>query len=162
MDRKLLALAGPVGGRVAVSVTLGVLVTAGYVLQGLFLAFALATVFRGGTAGATVAWIVASLVVVALRGVLVWAGEVAAQRTAQGTKDYLRDRLLRKLIALGPGFVSRRQTGELQTTIVGGVEALEAYYSRYLPAIFVALIGCTGVIAVLVYVDWRSALLLAA
>jgi ATP-binding cassette, subfamily C, bacterial CydD len=162
MDRKLLALAGPVAGRVAVSVSLGLLVTSGYLLQGLFLAFALAGVFRGGTFVTTIAWIVASVMVVALRGVVVWAAEIAAQRTAQGTKDYLRDRLLRKLIALGPGYVARRQTGDLQTTIVGGVEALEAYYSRYLPAMFVALIGCTAVIVVLAYVDWRSALLLAA
>jgi ATP-binding cassette, subfamily C, bacterial CydD len=162
MDRKLLTLAGPVGWRVAASVALGVLVTAGYVLQGLFLAFALRSVFRGGSIRTTIAWIVASVVIVALRGVLVWAAEIAAQRTAQGTKDYLRDRLLRKLIALGPGYVARRQTGDLQTTIVGGVEALEAYYSRYLPAIFVALIGCTAVIVVLAYVDGRSALLLAA
>jgi ATP-binding cassette, subfamily C, bacterial CydD len=161
MDRKLLVLAGPVGWRVAASVALGVLVTVGYVLQGLFLAFALAVIFHGGTVQTTVAWIVASVLVVALRGVLVWAAEIAAQQTAQGTKDFLRDRLLRKLIALGPGFVARRQTGDLQTTVVGGVEALEAYYSRYLPAIFVALIGCTTVIIVLAYVDWCSALLLA-
>jgi ATP-binding cassette subfamily C protein CydCD len=94
--------------------------------------------------------------------VLVWASEIAAQKTAQGTKEYLRERLLRKLLELGPGHVARRQTGDLQTAIVAGVEALEAYYSRYLPAIFVALIGCTGVVLCLAAVDWRSALLLAA
>lgn len=161
MDRKLLALAGPVEGNVAASVMLGLLVTLGYLLQGLFLAFALATVFRGGAVETTIDWIIASVAVVVLRGALVWAAEIAAQRTAQCTKEYLRDRLLRKLIALGPGFLARRQTGDLQTTIVGGVEALEVYYSRYLPAIFVAVLGCTGVILCLAWVDWRSALLLA-
>jgi ATP-binding cassette, subfamily C, bacterial CydD len=162
MNPKLLALAGPVGWRVAMSVALGLGVTAGYVLQGLFLAFALATIFRGDQLQATVAWIVASAAVVGARAVLLWVAEIAAQRTAQGTKEYLRGRLLQKLIDLGPGYVARRQTGDLQTAIVAGVEALEAYYSRYLPAIFIAIIGCSSVVLCLAYVDWRSGLLLAA
>src|SRR5207245_677719 len=35
-------------------------------------------------------------------------------------------------------------------------------YSRYLPSIFVAIIGCLGVVLCLAWVDWRSALLLGA
>ena len=162
MDRKLLALAGPVGWPVTASVLLGVAVTAGYVLQGLFLAFVLGAIFSGAGIQATVAWVAACAAVVIARVVLVWTVEIAAQRTTQSTKEYLRERLLRKLIDLGPGYAEGRQTGDLQTTIVGGVEALEAYYSRYLPAIFVALIGCSGVVLCLAYVDWPSALMLGA
>ena len=162
MDRKLLALAGPIGGRIAVSVALGLLVTVGYVLQGLFLSFALAEIFRDAPEAEIVKWIAASVAVVAARGVFVWLTEIAALKTASRTKGYLRERLLQKLIDLGPGSLMRRRTGDLQTAIVGGVEALEAYYARYLPAIFVALIGCTGVILCLASVDRVSALLLAA
>jgi ATP-binding cassette subfamily C protein CydD len=160
MDRKLLALAGPIGGRIATGVLLGLLVTACYVAQGLCLAFALATLFDGGALERAVPWIVAFAVVVAVRGLLVWLSELAAQSTAQATKAYLREKLLTKLLALGPGYAATRQTGDLQAIVVGGVEALETYYSRYLPAIFIAIIGCAGVLLCLAAVDWRSAALL--
>lgn len=162
MDRKLLTLAGPIGGPIAISVTLGLLVTACYVLQGLCLALALAALFGHEPLSAAITWIIAFAVVVAVRGVLVWATEIAAQQTAQRTKAHLRERLLRKLLELGPGYAAQRQTGDLQTAIVTGVEALESYYSRYLPTIFVAIASCVGVILYLAYVDWRSAILLAA
>jgi hypothetical protein len=51
MDRKMLSLAGPVDVRNAVSVALGLLVTASYVAQSLFLAFALAACFRSAALG---------------------------------------------------------------------------------------------------------------
>ena len=54
--------------------------------------------------------------------------------------------MLMRLTELGPGMMLRRRTGDLQTTIVAGVEALESYYSRYLPSIFVAISGCLGVV----------------
>lgn len=160
MIRQLLGLAGPVRGRVALSVAIGLFVTASYVLQGIFLAFTLADLFAGADIADTTKWVVAFAIVVIARGLLVWTAEIAAQATAQGTKEHLRRRLLSRLIELGPGITLKHQTGDLQATIVAGVEALESYYSRYLPAIFVAIFGCGGVLAYLAWVDWRSALLL--
>jgi len=161
MGGNLLMLAGTVRTAIAASVLLGLAITAGYVLQGLFLASALAALFRGSSFAGVAPWIAAFVAVVALRAALVWASEMAAQATAQATKERLRGRLIAKLVELGPGYLQRRQTGELLATVVDGVEALEAYFSRYLPAIFIAAIGCLGVIACLAVVDWRSALILA-
>ena len=45
----------------------------------------------------------------------------------------VRDRLVRRLLALGPRYVSGERTGELANTLVGGVEALDAYVAQYLP-----------------------------
>ncbi|MGH7089043.1 MAG: ABC transporter ATP-binding protein, partial [Stellaceae bacterium] len=47
-----------------------------------------------------------------------------------------------------------------QQVIVGGVEAIETYYSRYIPTVFVAVLGTAAVLATLAAVDFRSALLL--
>jgi ATP-binding cassette subfamily C protein CydCD len=160
MDRRLIALAGPIGSRITVSVVLGLVATACYVAQGLSLAFALATLFSGGDVERAIAWVVAFAVVVVVRGFVVWLSELAAQHTAHGTKAYLREKLLAKLLELGPGYAATRQTGDLQAIVVAGVEALETYYSRYLPAIFIAIIGCGGVLLCLAAVDWRSAVLL--
>ncbi|MDI4231742.1 ABC transporter ATP-binding protein [Bradyrhizobium sp. Arg237L] len=162
MNAQMLQLVGPVRWRIASSVGIGLLVTICYVLQGIFLAFALAALFVGSPVSDVIWWIVGFAIVVVVRGALVWSAEMAAQATAQSTKEYLRARLLSRLIDLGPGMVLRRQTGDLQTTIVAGVEALETYYSRYLPSIFVAIVGCIGVVLYLAWVDFKSAVLLGA
>jgi ATP-binding cassette subfamily C protein CydCD len=162
MQAGMRALAGPVRGRVAASVGIGLLVTGCHVAQGLCLAFALAALFAGAPIAEAARWIAAFAGVIVVRAGLGWAAEVAALATAQATKEQLRGCLLQRLVDLGPGVTMRRQTGDLQATIVAGVEALESYYSRYLPAIFVALLGCAGVVAALAWVDWRSALLLGA
>ena len=53
-----------------------------------------------------------------------------------------------------------QESGKLQQTIVGGVEAVETYYSRYMPTVFVALFGCLLVLLALALVDLPSALVL--
>jgi ATP-binding cassette subfamily C protein CydCD len=144
------------------SAAIGLMVTACYVLQGLVLALAVSDLFAGSPVDGVIRWIAAFAILLAIRGVLVWLTEIAAQATAQSTKEHLRERLLSRLIELGPGMIMRRQTGDLQTTIVAGVEALESYFSRYMPSIFVAIFGCFGVVLCLAWVDWKSALLLGA
>lgn len=161
MIGQLLDLAGPMRGRIAKSVGIGLALTLCYVLQGVFLALALAALMSGTGLDGVLLWILAFAGIVLVRGVLLWASEIAAQSTAQATKEDLRHRLLSHLIELGPGAARGQETGDLQATIVAGVEALESYYSRYLPAIFVAIFGSSGILAALAFVDWRSALLLA-
>ena len=92
---------------------------------------------------------------------LLFLTEIAAQKTAQVAKESLRERLLAKLLELGPSYANTQQSGKLQATIVDGVEALETYYSRYIPTVFVAWFGCGSVLVFLALVDLRSALVLA-
>jgi ATP-binding cassette subfamily C protein CydD len=160
MRRQLLDLAWPVRSKIAMSVRLWVLITGCYLLQGVFLAFILAALTAGGGVAGAMPWLIGFAAVVLARGGLAWLAEMAAQATALATKEGLRRRLLTRLIDIGPGAAARRKTGDLQTTIVAGVEALESYYSRYLPAVFVAIFGSLSVLVGLALVDWRSALLL--
>ncbi len=160
MSRQLLDLAWPVRSKIAMSVVIGVLITGGYILQGALLAFILAALLEGGGLAGAMPWLIGFAAVVLVRGGLAWLAEMAAQATALATKEKLRRDLLTRLIEIGPGAAARRKTGDLQTTIVAGVEALESYYSRYLPAVFVAVFGCLAVLLCLASVDWRSALLL--
>jgi ATP-binding cassette, subfamily C, bacterial CydD len=160
MTKTLWALAGPIRWNVLASVLLGLVVTLAYVGQGVLLALALGAVFRVHDM-ARAEWCVAGLfLLLILRGGLLWLSEVAAQRTAQATKESLRERLLAKLVELGPSYANAQQSGRIQQTVVGGVEAIETYYSRYLPTVFVAIFGCLFVLGALALVDWRSALVL--
>ena len=69
----------------------------------------------------------------ALRAAAAWGQEVLAQRFSGSVRLAVRDRLLRRLLALGPRFASGERTGELANTLVGGVDALDAYLAQYLP-----------------------------
>lgn len=146
---------------VVVSSLLGLLITACYVAQGLLLAQIIFRAMTGQGFAEFTPLVAALAATIIARAVLLWLSEIAAQRTGQVVKVNLRNRLLKHLFDLGPGVTLRQPTGVLQATIVGGVEALETYYSRYLPAIIMAIVGCAGVIVVLAMFDWQSALVLA-
>ncbi|MEZ5454906.1 MAG: thiol reductant ABC exporter subunit CydD [Lysobacteraceae bacterium] len=74
----------------------------------------------------------ALLGVFVLRAVLIWAAEQAAFEAAAQVKRSVRSDLLAAVHALGPARLPQSHAG-LVTTLVDGVEALDAYYARYLP-----------------------------
>ncbi len=161
MNRELWALVGPIKRQISVSVLAGLFVTGAYIAQGILLALALTAVLRSHDLERAAYCIVGLAIVVLLRGGLLWLSEIAAQNTAQATKEYMRQRLLAKVLELGPAFVNAHQSGKIQQTIVGGVEAIETYFSRYIPSVAIAIAGCTFVLACLAIVDPLSTLLLA-
>lgn len=69
-----------------------------------------------------------------LRALLSHAAEQAGFRAALAVKLAVRDQAWRKLQALGPVPLSGERSGDLGTMLVDGIEALEDYYARYLPA----------------------------
>ncbi|MGK9167268.1 ABC transporter ATP-binding protein/permease [Inquilinus limosus] len=161
INRTMLSLAGPVGGEVALGAGLGLAVTAANLGQGVLLAVVAGTLLQGQGLTAVMSWIALLAGLVLLRAGLVWLSELAAQRAAQRTKLALRRRLFERLLELGPGFATERRTGEIQATLVGGVEAVEAYVARYLPAVIVAVLGPLAVLACLAALDLTSAAILA-
>ncbi len=134
-----------------------VLLTLCLVVQGLLIALWINGIYEGrNSIGLLAAFGSAAI----LRSILSWVSEVRAQATAQATKTDLRERLLAKVAQLGPGYIASRQTGDLQTIIVNGVESIEVYFSRYVPAMAAAIVGCAGILAIIAAVDWRSAAVL--
>jgi ATP-binding cassette subfamily C protein CydCD len=160
MTGTLWRLAGPIRWNVALSVVLGLLVTTAYVGQGMLLALALAAVFRAHDLARAELCVAGLFGLLLARGGLLWLVEIAAQKTAQATKESLRERLLTHLVELGPSYANAQASGRIQQVIVGGVEAVETYYSRYMPTVFIAILGCALVLGALAFVDWRSALVL--
>ncbi|KVL40461.1 ABC transporter ATP-binding protein/permease [Burkholderia sp. MSMB1835] len=161
MQRQLWRLAGVVYADIAISVAIGLAVTACYAGQALCLALGIAAVWSGASLSGLSGWAFGFAVLALARIALMWAGEVAALRTASRTKARLRAQLLPQALALGAHGGAGR-TAELQHAIVGGVEALETYYGRYIPAVCVALLGCAAVIGAVAWIDPLSAGVLAA
>ncbi len=77
--------------------------------------------------------LIALLIIAMARAGLTWASEVTANRAAGQVKRDLRERFFAHVLALGPAYTRGERSGELVNTAVEGIEALDAYFSQYLP-----------------------------
>ncbi|MFJ4202124.1 thiol reductant ABC exporter subunit CydD [Streptomyces sviceus] len=91
------------------------------------------------------------------RGLISWLTELAAHRASAAVKSELRGRLLERATALGPGWLSGQRTGSLVALATRGVDALDDYFSRYLPQLGLAVVVPVAVLARIVTEDWVSA-----
>ncbi|HWC39678.1 MAG TPA: ABC transporter transmembrane domain-containing protein, partial [Acidimicrobiales bacterium] len=112
------------------------------------------------------------LAVIIGRAALGWCSERAAHRASARAKSELRTALVEHVAALGPrqpadrgdpsGDVARGDgTGGLAVLATHGIDALDGYFSRYLPQVFLAVIVPVTVIAVVGGLDWISAAIIA-
>lgn len=77
------------------------------------------------------------LLAISGRTLLTWLNEVAANAVAVKIKTDLRERLFAHILKLGPAYARGQRTGELTTAAVEGIEALDAYFSQYLPQLVI-------------------------
>jgi len=109
------------------------------ILQAWFLSRAVDGVFLGRqTLAAVFPILEILLVVILLRAASLWGAELSANAVALRLKADLRARLMEHLAALGPAFTQGEKTGELAAAAIEGVEALDAYFSQYLPQVALA------------------------
>ncbi|MFE1769936.1 thiol reductant ABC exporter subunit CydD [Streptomyces sp. NPDC059008] len=99
------------------------------------------------------------------RGLISWLTELAAHRAGAAVKSELRMRLVERAAQLGPGAsamsragATELRTGELTTLATRGIDALDDYFSRYLPQLGLAVVVPVAVLARIVSGDWVSAL----
>ncbi len=153
ITRQLLSLAAGAWRLIAGNVVLGLAITATYAVQG----FAVASILTDVFAGEALADILPATGIVAglqaVRALLVWRREVSGAVIAGAVKARVRERLYRRLLELGPGYTIGTRTGQAQSTIVDAVEALEKYYSRFLPQFAVTVIGAAVLAGYVVSVD---------
>ena len=160
-DRRLLTYACRERLDLVLTVTLGALSGVLIVLAARVLAGVVNGVFLGGRALTDVWPLLAALVVIAVvRGILLWAGDVTANRVATRVKADLRERLTAHLLALGPAYTRGERTGELVNTAVEGIEALDAYFSQYLPQLALAVVIPVTFLLVVFPLDPLSGLIL--
>ncbi len=100
------------------------------------------------------------LAMVFARAALTYIGELAAQAVAQRVKDHLREALARRLFELGPAYAQGERSGELVNTVTQGVEALDAYFSQFLPQLALAGLLPVAYLVVVFPLDPLSGLIL--
>ncbi len=163
LGRVLPADLGPGAGGLAPPVAAGLLAAGAVVAQAALLSRALDAAFLGGAGLAALARPLLGLAALALaRAAALWAQEVLAQRFSATARRAVRDRLVRRLLALGPRFTAGERTGELAHTLVGGVEALDPYLAQYLPQALLAVLVPSALACAVAWSDPFSALVLLA
>jgi ATP-binding cassette, subfamily C, bacterial CydD len=161
IDPRLLRHAGAARGYLVITVTLGLVTTALVLAQASLLARALADAARGAGLAALQPAVLALLLVLIARSVAAFGGEAAALRAAAVIKSELRTKLTGHALRLGPAWLTGQQAGEITTLATKGLDALDAYFARYLPQL---VLGCLVPLAVLARVtaaDWISGLVIA-
>ncbi len=100
--------------------------------------------------------VAASLVLV--RGLLIAASERASARGAAAASRQLRAALVRAVATLGPRWLSERNAASLALTAGHGLDALDAYFGRYLPQLVATAITTPIVVGAIALADPVSGL----
>ncbi|MFE7889614.1 thiol reductant ABC exporter subunit CydD [Streptomyces sp. NPDC057412] len=134
-------------------------VGAGLVIaQAMLIAEIVVGAFQDGLSASDLRTPLALLVAVAVgRAVVAWLTELAAHRASAAVKSELRGRLLERAAELGPGRLGGQRTGAMVALATRGVDALDDYFSRYLPQLGLAVVVPVAVLARIVTEDWVSA-----
>ena len=162
LDPRLLRHAGATRVFIVLSVALGVLGGLLILAQAWLLADVVSRAFSGSRGVAALRGpLLALLCVVVARAAVAWASELAAARSSARAKSQLRAALLERVAELGLDSSRERRTGELALLVTRGIDALDAYFSLYLPQLFLAVIVPAMVVVAVLVEDWISAAIIA-
>ena len=154
VDRRLLREARAARVPLVVAIVLGVLTAGLVVAQAILLGRIVARAFPGGESLDDVQGpLVALACVIAARAVCSAGFEASGRLGASRVMSELRERLTLHVLRARPSGLREQRTGDLVTTAVQGVDALEAYFARYLPQVVLAVLVP---IVILVYVFPRD------
>ena len=101
------------------------------------------------------------LVVILGRAAVGWLQERMADRASASAKSDLRNALVEQVARLGPAGIDGERPGSLVVLATSGIDALDSYFARYLPQLFLAVIVPVAVIVVVLGADWISAVIIA-
>ncbi len=79
---------------------------------------------------------------------------------SRDVKNHLRKRIYKKLLEMKNSYTQHIATSELVQLSVEGVDQLETYFGRYLPQFFYSMLAPITLFLILVWMDWKSAVVL--
>ena len=162
VDPRLLRYARSTRGFLVLAVVLGAIIAGLVIAQARLLSTAIVEVAQGRADLATVTGVLIALGAVFLARALVsWIGEAAAYRTSAKAKAELRAEAIEHILRLGPLGPAGRDPGAVAALVTRGVDALDAYFARYLPQLVLAVIVPLAVLATVLGQDLISAVIIA-
>ncbi|KXK59605.1 glutathione/cysteine ABC transporter ATP-binding protein [Micromonospora rosaria] len=158
-DPRLLRRVPAARGDLVLLAVLGVVAALLIIAQATALAALLATGFDGRLDRPALAGFLAA---VTARSALTWAQGTVAARLAATVKATLRADLLGAVGRHGPTWVAGQRAGQLATLTGRGLDALDAYFTGYLPQLVLSVTVPAAVLLRVLVADWSSALIIAA
>lgn len=104
--------------------------------------------------------ILAIVALILVRACITWAGERAGADAAERIKRHVRQALFARLLQKGPDWSRRQASGEIASTLVDQVEALDGFFAKYLPAMAAAALLPVAFSVLLLPVDVIAGLVL--
>ena len=160
LDPRLLRRARAARVLLAADVAIGLATALLVLLQATLLARVVARSFEGASLDDVSTDLVLLALVFAGRAVLAWGFEVAGRLAATGVLSQLRLELVERRLRHEPAALDGTQSGEVAAVAVQGVDALDAYFGRFVPQLVLAVAVPPAVIAWVVPIDLISAALM--
>lgn len=159
LDPRLLSYAGAARTFFGVGIVLGIVRTVSTLAFCWLLSQAIVGAIAGRPLGELQPGIIGIASVGIVRAATIWAMDVASARAAAAVKSQLRRRLVRSIARLGPGWLSGRNRVDVSTTAGPGLEALDGYFSLFLPQLILTAIAMPIVIVAIFLHDLTSGIL---
>jgi ATP-binding cassette subfamily C protein CydCD len=154
VGRILFGLAAGYHARLVVTFVLGVARVAALVGVGLLSALVVRAVSRGAP---TRGLLITLLLVAPAAGVLHWLESWLAHDMAYRLLADMRMRFFRKLVALGPAYLSARRTGDLLGVATHDIELIEYFFAHTITPGLVAVLVPAVVLTTLAVFGWPMA-----
>jgi ATP-binding cassette subfamily C protein CydD len=155
VDPRLLRYAAAARGFLLASAAIGVCQTAVTIAFAWLLTEAVVGAIAGRDVTVTLLWLLGTAL---LRGLLIAASDAAGTQAAARTGMQLRAALVAAVGRLGPGWLAQRNQTQIAVTAGHGLEALDAYFARYIPQLVLTVIATPVLVAVMWWQDWPSGL----
>ena len=104
-------------------------------------------------------WIILACAALVVRTAATWLMNWIAERGAATVKHQLRANALAHIDELGPGWVTTQSEAGLTLKLSRGLDALDNYFSQYLPQLFLTITVTPLLVLVLFRVDFLSAII---
>ncbi len=157
LDPRLLHRARAVRVMLAADAVLGVLAALLVLAQAVLLARVASGGFAGDSLNDLTLPLALLVAVAALRGVAAWGFEVVGRQAAASVLSKLRLDLVKRRLRDRPAALDGAESAEVATVAVGGVDALEMTFARYLPQVVLATVVPVAVLGLVAAIDLVSA-----
>ena len=107
-----------------------------------------------------ISWLLFLCLVYLFRSITSYYFQVLGFKVATAVKHSMREALLNKFFLLGSAYAKQHKSGELATSTLEHTEALEGYFSRFLPQQIIVVILPIIIIAVVIPINWVVAVIL--
>ncbi len=95
-------------------------------------------------------------VVSVIKPLLNWLEKSKSNSIASSIKEELRNKLITHIFNLGPNYLKSEKTGEIQNTILNGIDRLDVYFSQFLPQFFLSVLTPILFLAIVFPIDLIS------